>query len=86
MENIIEQLLNEEMFTTEYEKHSSKLSKRKKTPTDKYIASIRKEIAFDIKSGTSVTKARQKANLKYGKDWREHGLTKDYELKKITIF
>jgi hypothetical protein len=43
----------------------------KRTPEEKIIASIRKEIAIDIKSGTSVGKARQKANLKYGESWRE---------------
>ena len=42
-----------------------------RTPEEKMIASIRKEIALDIKSGTPVGRARQKANLKYGEYWRE---------------
>ena len=48
--------------------------KYKRTPAERKIASIRKEIALDIKSGTSVNEARKKANLKYGKGWRERGL------------
>lgn len=46
----------------------------KRTPSEKKIASIRKEIAIDIKSGTPVDEARRKANIKYGKGWRERGL------------
>jgi GTP cyclohydrolase III len=38
------------------------------------IRSIRKEIALDIKAGTTVNEARRKANLKYGKGWRNKGL------------
>ena len=45
-----------------------------RTPAEKKIASIRKEIALDIKSGTGVEEARRKANLKYGKGWRNRGL------------
>lgn len=38
------------------------------------IRAIRKEIALDIQSGTPIDEARQKANIKYGKGWRERGL------------
>ena len=40
----------------------------------KKIASIRKEIAINVKNGMSVEEARRQANLKYGKGWRERGL------------
>lgn len=42
----------------------------------KTISRIRKEIAMDIKNGYEVQEARKKANLKYGKGWRERGLLK----------
>ena len=62
---------------------SSKKNRRKYykslTPSERKIASIRKEIALDIKSGTSVNEARKKANLKYGKGWRERGLVRNSE-------
>lgn len=48
--------------------------KNQLTPSERKIASIRKEIAIDIQSGTNVNEARKKANLKYGKGWRERGL------------
>ena len=45
------------------------------TPSEKKIASIRKEIAIDVKeNGMSIEEARRKANQKYGKGWRERGL------------
>jgi hypothetical protein len=74
MGDIAEQLIDEEMFGPEYKDHHFKFSYWKRTPAEKKIASIRKEIALDIKSGTPVGKARQKANIKYGKGWRERGL------------
>lgn len=47
----------------------------KRTPVEKKIASIRKEIAIDInENGIEQDEARRKANLKYGKGWRERGL------------
>ena len=46
----------------------------KRTPAEKKIASIRKEIALDIESGTLPDEARRKANIKYGKSWRNRGL------------
>lgn len=48
--------------------------KHKETPSEKKIRSIRKEIAIDVKNGTSVEDARKNANLKYGKGWRSRGL------------
>jgi len=45
------------------------------TPAEKKIASIRKEIAIDVKkNGLTIDEARKKANQKYGKGWRERGL------------
>ena len=42
---------------------------------EKKIASIRKEIAIDVKNnGLTIDEARKKANQKYGKGWRERGL------------
>lgn len=74
MGDIAEQLIDEEMFGPEYKDHYLKINNWKRTPAEKKIASIRKEIAIDIKSGTGVGQARQKANIKYGKGWRERGL------------
>ena len=51
----------------------------KQTPAEKKIASIRKEIAINIKNGMKVQDARRDANLKYGKGWRERGLTSNGE-------
>ena len=48
--------------------------KRKLTPAEKKIASIRKEIALLVKQGVTITEARKQINLKYGKGWRERGL------------
>lgn len=45
------------------------------TPSERKIASIRKEIALDVKyNGLTIGEARRKANQKYGKGWRERGL------------
>lgn len=45
------------------------------TPSEKKIASIRKEIAMLInEQGVDVQEARKQMNLKYGKGWRERGL------------
>jgi hypothetical protein len=43
----------------------------KRTEAEKRIAAIRKEIALEVKSGTSLNDARRNANIKYGKGWRE---------------
>lgn len=45
------------------------------TPSERKIASIRKEIAKAIEGGKPVDEARRDANRKYGKGWRERGLT-----------
>jgi hypothetical protein len=48
---------------------------KKLTPSEKMIASVRREIVIDInENGLSVDEARMKANKKYGKGWRERGL------------
>ena len=44
------------------------------TPSERKIASIRKEIAILIEQGTDVQEARKMMNQKYGKGWRERGL------------
>ena len=44
------------------------------TPSEKKIASIRKEIAILVSKGTSIEDARRQINEKYGKGWRERGL------------
>lgn len=73
MEDIAEQLINEKMFENSEEYYLPKGS-WKRTPAEKKIASIRKEIAINVKNGMGVEEARRQANLKYGKGWRERGL------------
>jgi hypothetical protein len=79
MGDIAEELIDAEMFGLQSEDHCFNPRSWIRTPAERKIASIRKEIALDIKSGTPVGKARQKANLKYGKGWRERGLSRDGE-------
>lgn len=77
MGDIAEQLIDEEMFGSSEKYYIPKGNwKRnwKRTPAEKKIASIRKEIAINIKNGMGVQEARKQANLKYGKGWRERGL------------
>jgi hypothetical protein len=53
------------------------VSKRanKRTPAERKIASIRKEIAILVnEQGIGIGKARSLMNAKYGKGWRERGL------------
>ena len=73
MGDIAEQLIDEEMFGSS-EKYYIPKRNWKRTPSEKKIASIRKEIAINIKNGMGVQEARKRANLKYGKGWRERGL------------
>jgi hypothetical protein len=73
MGDIAEQLIDEEMFGSDEEYYLPRGS-WKRTPAEKKIASIRKEIAINVKNGMSVEEARRQANLKYGKGWRERGL------------
>lgn len=45
------------------------------TPSEKKIASIRKEIAILVnEQGVGIGEARKQMNIKYGKGWRERGL------------
>lgn len=81
MGKFAEQLIDQEMFgyNDEYSyKPKGKYKDLKHdslTPAEKKIASIRKEIAIDVKkNGLSIDEARKKANQKYGKGWRERGL------------
>ena len=73
MGDIAEQLIDEEMFGSS-ERYYTPKGNYKRTPAEKKIASIRKEIAINIKNGMGVQDARKQANLKYGKGWRERGL------------
>lgn len=45
------------------------------TPSERKIASIRKEIAIAVSEGIGIQDARKQANIKYGHGWREKGLT-----------
>lgn len=79
MGDIAEQLIDEEMFGSSERYYTPKRyynpkGSWKRTPAEKKIASIRKEIAINVKNGMSVEEARRQANLKYGKGWRERGL------------
>ena len=88
MGDIAEQLIDEEMFgeSAEYKPRGNKKHKglyRKTayihlTPSQRKIASIRKEIAIAVNEGIGIQEARKQANLKYGKGWRERGLTVSY--------
>lgn len=74
MGDIADQLVEDEMFgCNNYETIPSRVWV-KRTPAEKKIASIRKEIALMVKSGTNVEEARRLTNLKYGKGWRDRGL------------
>ena len=49
--------------------------KPKRTPSERKIASIRKEIAILVnEEGVGIGEARKQMNIKYGKGWRERGL------------
>lgn len=76
MGEIAEQLIDEKIFG--YKEYYKPIKIRyKRTPAEKKIALIRKEIAINIKNGMHVQEARKNANLKYGKGWRERGLSTD---------
>lgn len=46
-----------------------------KTPSERKIASIRKEIAILVdKQNVDIQEARKQMNIKYGKSWRKRGL------------
>ncbi len=77
MGEIADQLIDEEMFGTYH--YGRGLAKTpKKSPSvrlaEKKIASVRKEIAILVQSGTDLEEARRLMNCKYGKGWRERGL------------
>ena len=74
MGDIAEQLIYEEIFTSSERHYTSKRS-YKRTPAEKKIASIRKEIAILVnEQGICICEARKQMNIKYGKGWRERGL------------
>ncbi len=73
MGDIAEQLIEDEMFGCgDY--FYPKTAWVKRTPSERKIASIRKEIAIAVNEGIDIQEARKQANLKYGKGWRERGL------------
>jgi len=79
MGEIAEQLIEQEMFGSDDKYYTSK-GYYKRTPAEKKIASIRKEIAILIKEqGVGVQEARKQINIKYGKGWRERGLVSNSE-------
>ncbi len=73
MADIAEQLIEQEMFGDE-DNFIEPWWDYKRTPAEKKIASVRKEIAIAVQSGTSLQQARRDANIKYGHGWRERGL------------
>ena len=74
MGEIAEQLIEQEMFGSNDEYYTSKIF-YKRTPAEKKIASIRKEIAILVnEQSVGIGEARKQMNLKYGKGWREKGL------------
>lgn len=87
MGDIADQLIDQEMFGYNdgysYKPRGNKKPKGKYrkaasihlTPSERKIASIRKEIAIDVKNnGITIDDARRNANQKYGKGWRSRGL------------
>ena len=75
MGDIAEQLIEEEMFEAR-DRHYATLDIYKRTPSEKKIASIRKEIAILVnEQGIGIGEARKQMNIKYGKGWRERGLS-----------
>ena len=75
-----DELIDQEMFGKncdfehEYKQEKVKIY-YKRTPAEKKIASIRKEIAILVnEQGVGIGEARKQMNLKYGKGWRERGL------------
>lgn len=69
-----EQLVDEQMFGTEERKSIPEFF-YKRTPAERKIASVRKEIAILVnEQGIGIGKARAMMNAKYGKGWRERGL------------
>lgn len=70
---LAEQLVDEEMFGEDDRYGTIKNGYYKRTPSEKKIASIRKEIAIAVKNGADINEARRLANLKYGKGWRQRG-------------
>ena len=88
MGEIAEQLIDQEMFGNNdnysYKPRGNKKPKGKHrktayihlTPAEHKIASIRKEIAILVnEKNISIQEARKMMNEKYGKGWRERGLT-----------
>lgn len=74
MGDIAEQLIDEEMFGSS-ERYYIPKGSWKRTPAEKKIASIRKEIAILVnEQGVGIGEARKQMNIKYGKGWRERGL------------
>lgn len=74
MGDIAKQLIDEEMFGSS-ERYYTPKGNYKRTPAEKKIASIRKEIAILVnQQSVEIDEARKQINIKYGKSWRERGL------------
>ena len=69
-----EELIEQEMFGYNRIDKRAPNGNWKRTPSEKKIASIRKEIAISVKNGINIQEARRNANLKYGGNWRDRGL------------
>ena len=69
-----EELIEQEMFGCNRTDKRAPKRYWKRTPSEKKIASIRKEIAINVKNGINIQEARRNANLKYGGNWRTRGL------------
>jgi hypothetical protein len=71
MGDITDQLIDQEIFRDEEGSYKYTNKKYKRTPAEKRIARIRKEIVLEVMYGVDINEARRNANLKYGKGWRE---------------
>jgi hypothetical protein len=61
---------------TDRNRHDKKSAYKRMSPSERKIASIRKEIAILVnEGGVPLNDARKAMNEKYGKGWRERGLS-----------
>lgn len=75
MGDYAEELIDIEMFGCS-ERYYTPKGNWKRTPAEKKIASIRKEIAIMVnEQGIEIGEARKQMNIKYGHGWRERGLS-----------
>mgnify|MGYP003442498875 CR=1 FL=1 len=81
MGEIAEQLVDQEMFGHEDDFGFKSIKRsQKRTPSEKKIASIRREIAIMVnEQNIPIQEARRLTNMKYGHGWRERGLISNSE-------